>query len=1061
MAVTFKVPSSPKRDIDATDTFMGVDLTNTGVSMDIYRSPNAPNMVRDVPGKVRKRMGYYKEIFFGKPENVNFASGTSSVSKEIHFSPAEAGTAVNVYDLIQSLTGELYLEFDYISDDDFTVCGVEIEAAQPDEDGNWAHFSGSFTGNEITTVSVNSETAQAIYVKNFSIMKSIDENYVWSPAPKYFVERASNDPIYGVHYLRNNVDGSSEDKVSYVNRALNTSATETIYEFEAGGGTRKLYDLAENFGGVDVYVRFEGSLTGTPTQISRNAYIKIGEHEQTVILPDFYGSHTVVFRNLKTDALTVEVRVQDDNPQSTGSRFRFKKFSVFYVENYVPGAYKWSPAPEDSSKTFDIDKVYDIGRKDYAAATGYNDTSTSARTVTKKFDIYKDNIRANRATYLSFDITTSDTETTLTSLNVSLIRTKSNGNEGEVLLPLITDSSEHLRKRHYNLFVKFPNDETYPNVSLKFVYTFSANSKAITEIKNIKVRDYEKRTNYKVSPKWYLYHVGKEFYLKAVDSDRFESIYQDANEHISRSWQLKNNCYIIDGKDIYQFQIDNGQTVDSIGQENAYIPTVTIAKEPSGGGTSLDAFNLLQPGFYELFQGKASVKDYQLTFGDLDDTEVEAWVLSSSAEWVRKVENTDFTVNRATGKVTFTTAPGVTPIDGEDNVKILAYRTVDGYRDRITKCTTGILFGVNGAADRLFLTGNGEHPNWDFYSQMNDPTYFPDTGYSVLGSEQSQIIGYSVVSNYLASFKDGFDQSQAVFIREGDLLKTEDGDEETTTTSEPVFKLINTLQGEGAVASYSFGYLQTEPLFLTKSGIYAITEQDITGEKYSQNRSFYLDGVLRKEPNLKDAQAVVYDDQYVLLLNNKLFILDGLQATRTDKSEPYATRQYAGFLCEDIPALTIWTDDAICFGTTDGRVCRFYTDPKDLNSYNDDGKPIYACWETPDLDDKLFYKNKTFRYLAVRLMQSIKTTARMYSRKLGVWTKISENMVISNPIDFENFDFELFTFSVDTTEKLLHTKVRVKKVDKARFKVENDVINEPFGLSDLALEYIQSGNYKG
>jgi hypothetical protein len=70
-------------------------------------------------------------------------------------------------------------------------------------------------------------------------------------------------------------------------------------------------------------------------------------------------------------------------------------------------------------------------------------------------------------------------------------------------------------------------------------------------------------------------------------------------------------------------------------------------------------------------------------------------------------------------------------------------------------------------------------------------------------------------------------------------------------------------------------------------------------------------------------------------------------------------------------------------------------------------------------------------------------------------------MVISNPIDFGNFDFDLFTFSIDTTEKLMHTKVRVKKVDKARFKIENGELNEPFGLSDLALEYIQSGNYKG
>ena len=196
-------------------------------------------------------------------------------------------------------------------------------------------------------------------------------------------------------------------------------------------------------------------------------------------------------------------------------------------------------------------------------------------------------------------------------------------------------------------------------------------------------------------------------------------------------------------------------------------------------------------------------------------------------------------------------------------------------------------------------------------------------------------------------------------------------------------------------------------------------------------------------------------------MNGKLYVLDALQATRTDKSEPYATRQYAGFLCTDIPAITLWTDNGVCFGTANGEVCRFYTDDTKAESYSDDGKPIYACWETPDLDGSLFYKNKTFRYFAVRLMKTIRTTARIYARKLGVWSFIMEKTVINNPIDFENLDFENFTFSVDETEQVLHTKIRVKKVDKARFRIENDKLDEPFGINDIALEYIESGNWKG
>ena len=248
------------------------------------------------------------------------------------------------------------------------------------------------------------------------------------------------------------------------------------------------------------------------------------------------------------------------------------------------------------------------------------------------------------------------------------------------------------------------------------------------------------------------------------------------------------------------------------------------------------------------------------------------------------------------------------------------------------------------------------------------------------------------------------------------------------------------------------------------NGIYAITAQDITGEKYSQNRSFYLNGSLTKEDHLENAVATVFDDMYILAVNSQLYILDGLQATRTDKSEPYSTRQYVGFYCNNIPSVCIWTDeDTLWFGTGDGKVCTFHTDIDDLDSYNDDGAPIYCCWETPDLDGKLFYKNKTFRYFAIRMMKALKTSVKMYSQKLGTWSPnpIKEDTSSGVVFDFDNIDFELFSFSTDRSEKVVHAKIRVKKADKARFKVENDKLNEPFGLFDLALEYIESGNYKG
>ncbi|HIT67418.1 MAG TPA: hypothetical protein IAB61_09310 [Candidatus Merdisoma merdipullorum] len=558
------------------------------------------------------------------------------------------------------------------------------------------------------------------------------------------------------------------------------------------------------------------------------------------------------------------------------------------------------------------------------------------------------------------------------------------------------------------------------------------------------IKTYDTRINgahFRHGDEEYLIHSGTKLY-------RGETVlYSAMKDTRSKSWQIEDKLYIADGK---AFLVYDGTTVKKA-SENAYIPTLTIAKSPSGGGEQYEPLNLLQPGFTELFGGTATDKTFQLSFSGLDSKAVQAWVLNSSGTWVAKTEGVDFSVNRSTGAVTFTTAPGVSPVSGEDNVKITAYRTISGYADRINKCTIGILFGVNGAADRIFLSGNPDYINYDWYCDYNNPLYWPDTGYATLGTAKSAIIGYSIINDRLAAHKDNMEDDRNVILREGDI-----------TDNEPTFKIVNSLQGAGAVAPYSFAYLANEPLFLTELGIYAITPQDITGEKYSQNRSFFLNGKLLEEPNMSEAYACVFKDLYWLCLNNVAYILDGLQPLQTDKSLPYATRQYAGFYRTNLPARVMWVHDSrLYFGTPDGKICRFFDEPESLQSYNDNGVAIHAIWETPDFYGNLFYKNKTFRHLDVRLASAIATSVKIWVQKRGLWNLIKEDNSSARYFSFMSLVFSKLSFSPDTTPKTIPSKIKVKKVDKARFRFENDVLNEPFGLFDIALEYVENGYYKG
>lgn len=1039
MAVSFKVPASPKRDIFVIDNFMGVDLTNTGANIEDVRSPNAENMVRYVPGKVRKRTGYKKDVIFGKDINVNYVKDTSSLEKDFIFNSDDTGKWVKIYDVIQDIRSkdgnayDLYYEFDYKCTAHFWISTNTVEV--PSSDGEWAHFSyiRPMAANEnLTNISVWSFAEQDIYIKNFSVMRGKDASYKWSPAPNFFVERATNDPVYGVHVGKT---GTFEgNRVVNVNRAKNTSSSFTQVSLTTVFAS--IADLAEYpHPGLKMYIEFD--------------YTSDAEFMFHVA-----GSYRTVPAAATTEHFSGYVTVTQYYNNSVGASvssgtgtLNIKNVSVMYQVDRV--TYDWTPAPEDNGGTFSIEDIYLIGSKNYTTSDSYDDATLAQNNVMdKRFQVQDSTDKVEGFVHIAFNLHTASYNTDLAKVEIWVVNNQSQGIK-------ITESTEHYKSQHFDLFIPSGALATDYITHIGIVYRFNTGNGACwTYISNIEVNEVTPRSSFDISPKWYIYHVGTDFYLRASNSKDFTKVYSDANQHLSKSWQFNNKLFILDGKNIYSYAIGD-ETVTPIGEGEGYIPTLTIAKEPSGGGVSYEPLNMLQPGFIEMFQSNGN-PIYQLSFGNLDSTPVKVWVMNSSGGWDEKVEGVDFNVNRGAGFVDLYNAPSAPVLTGEDDVKILAYRTVPGYRERITNCTNGVLFGVGGAEDRLFLTGNPDYPNWDFYSEQYDPTYFPDTGYSALGSEQSAIVGYAIVNNYLAAFKDGFDTSQSVFIREGDLIVDDN------KVSQPAFKLINTLQGHGVVAPYAFAYLANEPVFLTKAGIYAITAQDITGEKYSQNRSFYLNGKLTEESNLEDAVATVFNDMYVLAVNNQLYILDGLQATRTDRSEPYSTRQYVGFHCNDVPAVCLWTDEnALWFGTNDGKICVFNTDVEDPESYSDDGKAIYCCWETPDLDGKLFYKNKTFRYFAIRMMKVLRTSVKLYSEKLGAWTFIKEDKTAGLTFDFENIDFEAFSFSTDRSEKVVHTKVRVKKVDKARFRVENGKINEPFGLIDLALEYIESGNYKG
>ena len=158
----------------------------------------------------------------------------------------------------------------------------------------------------------------------------------------------------------------------------------------------------------------------------------------------------------------------------------------------------------------------------------------------------------------------------------------------------------------------------------------------------------------------------------------------------------------------------------------------------------------------------------------------------------------------------------------------------------------------------------------------------------------------------------------------------------------------------------------------------------------------------------------------------------------------------------------IWEDEtgALCMGTESGAVQRFYTDPEDVLSYNDDGQPIEAWWDMADFNGMDFYKNKTVRYFAIRLAAATATGFTLFVQVRGLWNELKQLYTRARYFAFSRITFSKFTFSCDATPKTLGQKIKVKKVDKARFRIYNAMKNEPLGIYEIAIEFTESGKYK-
>lgn len=543
----------------------------------------------------------------------------------------------------------------------------------------------------------------------------------------------------------------------------------------------------------------------------------------------------------------------------------------------------------------------------------------------------------------------------------------------------------------------------------------------------------------------FITHSGIYLYKEAYSAGVYTrtTLYSDMNARHSIAEQFNSKLYILDGE---TFLVTDGTTCTPV-TESATVPLIKIAGTPSGGGTILQEVNLLSNKWREKFTGDGSSKTFQLSFDGLDATPLivkKASLSGSTVVWTTLTEGTDYTVNRTAGTVTFASAPSNPVVASEDNIDIQASKDRSALSDRINKCNVMIKFGLNGQENQLFVSGNSDYKNIDWWCQVNDPTYFGDLSYSTLGQDDSSIISYSKLGTDLATHKDT--KSGKIYIRVGSL------DED----SKIIYTVTEVIDGSGCVCKYGSQNMG-EPLFITELGVQTITIQDYTLKQYEQVRGDRINSRLLAEEDLEDAVSCIWKDLYLVAINGHVYTLDRLQKYY-EKNLPYSTFQYAGQYWTNIDAISWFVDgDDLYFGTSDGSIMKFYSDPDSALSYNDNGVAIDSYWTLPEFSGDVFFRNKNVKFIAVKLKSATQTGIQIYAQIDGLWEAIFEDYASFGYVDFNYFNFNYFTFSTDTTPKKAQSKITIRKKDKTSFKLRNNILNQSFGIYGVAFIYTEKG----
>lgn len=468
------------------------------------------------------------------------------------------------------------------------------------------------------------------------------------------------------------------------------------------------------------------------------------------------------------------------------------------------------------------------------------------------------------------------------------------------------------------------------------------------------------------------------------------TLYQGLNPSKSDAFIYNNVWYFKDGKHYLQY---NGDTIKEV---EGYVPTTTIARKPSGGGTPYEDVNMLTGRRKNSFLADGKATEYSLDAKNIDKDFVPKVTVNGDT-----IES--FSVDYEEGKIFFRIAPEEPLTDGQDNVLIEFKKEIAGYKERIHKCTLLQVFD-----NRVFFSGNDDYPNMIWHCSLSDPTYCSDLDYYNEGLDTAKVKGLVAGNNVLWVFKEPSQANTTVFYHV------------PTTDAEygKIYPSTHSSISTGCIGkALNFN---DDIIFFSDRGMEGISG-DITTEQAIGHRSSLVDRKLIAEKNYKDMVLEEWEGYLVVFIDNKVYLADSRAVFENNGHIEYEWFYWE--LSKNVICAKV-NEGVLYIGSEDG-----------VYTLTDTEGDVESYWTTPK--DKFKYP------------QQLKTT-----NKRGCVAEATGN--ISVYVKTEKTDFELVGEYENITDYFV-SRIKRKKFKDIQLKFHS---NTRFSLESVTLEVFVGGYIK-